>query len=323
MIIKIRHKPLILYLLETLLFRLPTNHPKIPLIEEAKGRREAGYVGEEKSDFYLNYLSEKGYYILHDLYLFNGKFHFQIDTLIITPIYILIIEIKNMNGELEFEENSGQMIQKKENSQNGYDDPLLQAQFQLRELKKMLFKNFPELPFEYLVMVANQNCILNTKKSPDAKNRVCRGRMLVKRIDEFTNKYREEKLTPEMIRKMCKFLLKNHSDPSFDVEKFFKISRKDILTRVQCPDCGYLGMNYSHGNWLCPKSGCKSSDAHIKALRDYYLLFGPSITNKQFREFLGLSSMKTASNILTRMNLPHTGSKKQRVYQLSHKLFTW
>lgn len=323
MVVKDRPKPLLIFFLEALLSRLLSSHTKIPAIEGIKGTKEAGYVGEQRIDFYLTYLPEKEYYILHDLYLSNGKFHFQIDTLIITFKYILVIEIKNMKGELEFDEESGQLVQKVENVQNAYDDPILQAQFQLRELRKLFLKhNFPNLPFEYLVFSANSNCVLNTEKSPDARNRVCRGRMLVKRIEEFTDKYCEEKLTLEMIKKICKFLLKNHSDPSYDIEKMFKIPRNHILPGVHCPFCGYLGMNYSRGNWYCPKCASKSRDAQINALRDYYLLFGPFITNEQFRKFLHLPSMKIASNILTRMKLPHSGSKKQRVYQLPKKLFT-
>ncbi len=319
MIQKERTKPRKLYFFEALLRRFLADNPKITVIEPAKSRVEAGYLGEQRIDYYLNFLPEKDYYIFHDLHLFNGKFHFQIDTLIITSTYILVIEIKNMNGELDFHENSGQLIQKKDNIQNGYDDPLLQAEFQVRQLKELLLKNhFPELPFEYLVMIANPNFILNLTKSSKAQNRVCRGHLLVKRIEALTKKYQLEKLTPEKIRKMSKCLLKNHTEPSITIENYH-ISRGEIQTGVHCPDLCVLGMTYNRGKWTCPKCGYISKDAHLFALQDYFLLFGPSITNLQFREFLHLSSDDIANKMLRKLNLPYTGKNKQRIYQLSWK----
>lgn len=318
MIVKYRTKPRKLEFNEALLGRLRSNHPSIPVIEEDIRKNEAGYIGEQRLDYFLNYLPDKDYNIIQGLRLYNGKSHYQIDTLIITPSYLLIIEAKNMKGDLTFEKD--QLIQEIDNNKIAYDDPLLQAQFQLRQLRDLLKKHqFPSLPLEYLVMMSNTKAILKIADNQEARYRVCRGRRVVLRVEEFTKKYRDEKLTSHQVRKLIRLLLKNDIEPSYDVETCYKISRGDYLTGVHCPSCNFLPTAYQRGGWLCPKCGGKSNDAHFKALKDYYLIYGPTITNQQFREFLRLPSMNIASKILTSLNFPYSGSKKHRVYQIKIK----
>lgn len=314
-----RKRPRKLEFNEALLGRLYSNHPKIPAIKASIGIAESGHYGELTLDSYLNYLPEKNYYIIKGIRLATDRnTHFQIDCLLIHPTHLLIIEAKNHSGTIELNENSDQMIQ---NGDTAYENPMLQAQFQLNELHHWLKRyKFPYQHLEYLVSMTNKNCVLKVEPGSEAHFRVCRGRRLIFQLNGFTFKYKEVIYTPEIIRKMCKLLLKNHVKPSYFFEKIYKISRSEILPGVHCPNCLHLGMKYRRGSWHCPSCGCKSKDAHLKALKDYYLLFGPYITNQQFREFLGLDSMNIASKLLIKLNLPYTGAKKNRVYVLPYEI---
>lgn len=318
MIIKERKKPRKLEFLEASIRRLPADHPKIPLILDDIGKREAGYKGEQKLDFYLSYLPEKEYFIFHDLRLPNGKSFFQIDSLVLSYTFGLAIEAKNMAGELTFDEKNNQIVQKNELRQNGYDDPLLQAKLQVRQLKDLLLQHkFPNIPIEYLVMMSNSNAVLITGRGSEAESRVCRSSQVVLKTEEFNRKHKKVHFENDTLRKLSRLLLKKHTEPSFDIEKLYRIQRSDLLTGVFCPSCCYLGMVYYQGSWHCPKCGMKSRDAYMPALKDYYLLYGPTITNQQLREFLQLDSVNVASKQLKKWNLPHTGINKHRVYHLS------
>ena len=249
-----------------ILARIRPNHPKIPTVEEDSRRIEAGYYGEQRSDFFLGYLPDKDYPMINDLRLSNGKSHFQIDSLIITPTYILDVDAKNMKGELEIDDDTDQLIQTFENKQKYYDNPLLQGQFHLRELKEFLSEHkFPDIPLEYLIMMNNPNCMIKTNPDSNARYRICRGRRLIFRIEEFSKKYQKVIFSPEMIRKLCKLLIKKHIEPTFDIEKIYQIPKSEALPGVNCPDCQFLRMIYHHGFWCCPKCNCKSRDAHLKS----------------------------------------------------------
>lgn len=265
---------------EAILRRIPLNHPKIHVIEKEYSRCESGYKGEKRLDFFLDYLPEKNYHIFQGLRLPNDKSHFQIDAFIYTPSCGFSIENKNMKGELVFDEKNNQLVQKIDDMQNGYEDPLLQVKLHVRQLKELLRKHqFPNIPIEHLVMMSNSNAVLKTALNSEAQFRVCRGRQIVFKIEELTRKYQEEKLDRKLIHKLNRFLLKNNTEPNYDIEKLYQIPRSDLLTGVHCPKCMALSMIYYHGSWLCPKCGCKSKDAYLPSLKDYYLLFGPFITN--------------------------------------------
>ncbi|MGJ7919543.1 nuclease-related domain-containing protein [Neobacillus sp. LXY-4] len=301
---------------EALLSRICANHPKIPVIEADSRKREAGYYGEVILDSYLNYLPEKDYFIFQGIRLANDRgTHFQIDCLILHSTHIPFIESKNLSGSVEIDEHRDQLIQ---NEDIVFENPMLQAQFQYGELRNWLRRHkFPCRNLEYLVGMMNKNCLLKVEPGSEAAFRVCRGRRVIYRLTGFREKYREVVYPPDVLRKLCKLLIKSHVEPSYDLQKCYGISRPEILPGVHCPPCGRLGMKYRGGSWHCDGCGCKSKDAHLKALKDYYLLFGPEITNQQFREFLQIDSSDIANKMLRKLKLAYSGVNRHRVYLLS------
>ncbi|CAM3902928.1 nuclease-related domain-containing protein [Mesobacillus zeae] len=127
MIVKPRKVPLKIEILEALLRRLPFNHPKIPTIQTALTNRKAGYKGELESDYHLSLLPEKDYFILHDIRLPHNDTFFQIDSLIICPGFILILDVKNFYGTIHLHPKSDQMVREYEGKEQGFSNPLVQA----------------------------------------------------------------------------------------------------------------------------------------------------------------------------------------------------
>ena len=75
------------------------------------------------------------------------------------------------------------------------------------------------------------------------------------------------------------------------------------------------------GKWLCGSCSFISRDAHFTALRDYALLIKPTITNRELRTFLHVESEYVATRLLNSLNVPYTGSTKDRVYHLNWRDF--
>lgn len=317
MLHKARSKPRILLFNEAILGRIPANHPKLPMILDSINRHEAGYAGERKLDYYLEQLPKNYYNILNDLRLHNGHSYFQLDSFLLTMNTIILVDSKNFAGKLNFDQHFDQLIQ---NAEFAYENPILQGKLHARDMRNWLLTHqFPSLPVEYLVVLTNNNCLIQSVDDSATLFRVCRGRSVIGRIEGLTNQYANAPsvLTTEQCHQLIELLLAKHTDPVYDVEKIYNISRSEIKSGVHCPICLFLGCIYHRGKWICPKCGCESSQAHLKALRDYYLLYGPSITNQQFCEFLHFPSMDLSYKKLISLNLPSTGSKKTRIYQLN------
>lgn len=307
--------PIRVLCLEALKGRLREGHPKADDIEQELKWRLTGFKGERAVSYYLDFLSQKDYYIFHGLRLPNGKHFFQMDVLLLTTRYILILECKNFYGTLSFDPTFNQLIRTINDKDEGFQDPISQAKWHRRQLLQFLRSHQVPLPVEYLVVISHPSTIIKTTpQNKLALNKVVHGHSLLEKIDEINERYVKEVIDAKGIRKLSKLLLKFHTPETYDVMKKFGLKEEDILTGVKCPHCQRIQMNREKGTWLCPSCGCKDKNAHISALNDYFLLIEPSITNRKFREFVHLGSDTTAKRMLGALNLPYSGENKGRIY---------
>lgn len=324
MIIKERTKPLVMLILEALLRRLPHNHQKYQQILEELGRRQAGYTGEKSLDYYYRDLPQQKYLIIHDLNLPDGDYNCQIDTLLLSPEFSLAIDVKNMAGKLLFDTDNEQFIQIKDGIEKGYPYPIAQGERHQRYLQKLLAANhFPPVPVEYLVVISNSytTYAVTGKNAYQVKPRVCKADIFLNKITLLEKQYPKPLMTDKELRKLSYLLVKMNTLPTSYVLKKYDIKRADLLTGVHCPSSSNHTLIRKNQNWYCSACDTFIKDAHINALNDYFLLFGPTITNKQFREFAHLQSRYIAKRILLSCNLLCVGQYRTRTY--APKEFPW
>lgn len=152
---------------------------------------------------------------------------------------------------------------------------------------------------------------------PEYPQKILRSPNLLAKIDLFKELHKEEKHTKKEIRKLSKLLINQHTPSNPDILNQYKIPKSDILKGVHCPNCSLFPMERKQGRWICRDCSFFSKDAHISALTDYGLLFQPTITNQQCRDFLRISSRSTAHKMLVSMIIPSSGETKARKYELS------
>ncbi|MFD0829887.1 NERD domain-containing protein [Neobacillus sp. M.A.Huq-85] len=317
MIVKERTIPLKILILAAILRRLPPNHAKYQQILDELGRRQAGYEGEQSLDFYYRELPKQKYLIFHDLNLPDGDYNCQIDTLLLTGEFILIIDVKNMAGKLIFDTENEQFIQIKGDEEKGYSYPTAQAERHQEYIKKLLAANhFPPVPVVYLVVISNSyaSYVITGKNAYKIKPKVCKGDVMLKRILDLEGIYTTPILTAKDLRKLSRLLLKMNTPPTGYLLQKFGIKRSDLLTRVHCPNCKYLPLIRKKQKWYCPRCQHYSIDAHIEALKVYFLLFDIKITNRKFREFVHIASPDTARRLLLSANLIYSGMNRDRAY---------
>lgn len=316
MIVKELSKQIRIKKMEALVNRIPLNNTKYDEIKEGLRKLLAGFNGERAISYYLDYLPEKDYFIFHNLRLPSGKYHFQIDYLVLTSTFALILECKNFYGTLFLEDSFEQLIRTANEKEEGFQNPISQAKWHQQQLYSFLqCHGIPPFPIEYLVAISNPSTILKTNsRSRNILKRMVHGYNLLDRIKEWEGQFKEDKMDLKGIRKLSKLLLKSHVPEDVDILDKFRISKSEIITGVQCSRCKKFAMIREHSSWFCPKCAYKNKDGHIDALNDYFLLLGNSITNREFRDFVHLSSESVAKKLLTTMNLPFSGSNKGRIY---------
>lgn len=302
--------------LQALEQRISPLHPIYPEVTAELSNRMAGFRGEKSLRYHLSQLSDSKYYIFHGLRLLYQKYYFQIDNFLLCSAFGLILEVKNMSGELRFEKNFNQMIQTKKENNSRKTNPVLQAKVQAIKLKKWLkVYDLPEIPIYYLFVNSNSNTIIVSEPGNERTNQfICNSEFLIEKITQIENVNKKEILDSKQLRRIKRLLLAKHTPENPDILQHFNLTLYDILFGVQCPTCNYLPMDYKWGSWNCPQCKEKSKTAHIKAVHDYFLLIKPSITNTEFRQFLYINSMHIAQKLLSSMDLNYTGKFKDRVY---------
>ncbi len=318
MIAKERKPPHKLLQTEAILRRLkPLTHPKRPLIEQDLKKRKAGYKGEIAVDYHLSFLTDKKYMIFNDLKLPMNPDYFQIDTLLVTPHYSLPIEVKNISGTLKIDPEFNQFSRFYQGKETGYPDPITQANRQKLFLQRWFYNNkLPCPPVEFLVVFSNPSTILKMAaghKLIPPYNKMIHVQNLVSEISKLNTKYSHGENKIIDLKKTKRLLLKQHQDQHSSILSTYQLQKTDLIHGVFCEKCTQV-MNRRTGFWHCPSCSRTSKTAHLQAIEDYFLLIKPSITNQELRDFLLLSSRKTATTILQSLNLTMTGSNKGVLY---------
>ncbi|MEK5052077.1 nuclease-related domain-containing protein [Niallia sp. FSL K6-0212] len=149
--------------------------------------------GSRQWIFPLSFLPDNDYFILHDLRLWDGKHFFQIDVLILHAKYALILEVKNIIGELYLDTDLHQMIRIKEEEKEAFPDPIIQVNRLKRQFEAWLLANqFPIIPIYSLVVFSNPKSILRLS-SPQIqtfKNTIIHKEYLPKLISKLTSSYK-------------------------------------------------------------------------------------------------------------------------------------
>ncbi|AZB44398.1 NERD domain-containing protein [Bacillus sp. FJAT-42376] len=319
MIVKERKTPLKILKLQALLRRIPPNHPKIPFLKEELYKRLAGFRGEKSLDYHLSQMDDSSTYILHDIRLKNGKGVFQIDTLILTNRFVLIIEVKNLAGTIYFDSIFNQLIRTKDGQETGFLDPLLQIQRLESSFRNwLMIKGFELLPVTGIVVISSPQTIIKAPEQNSASviKKVLHAEKLISKYEEINTNYKKCFYDEKQMKKIGRLLNKHHEEENSSILERYNIHRNELLKGVMCPACQEI-IEKCHGSWFCGKCHAYFKHAYIDAVNDYYLLIGDRITNKAMRDFLSINSISAATRLLQSLNLKSAGQNKGRVYELS------
>lgn len=320
MIKKQLNSPLIIQKLEALLRRLPPHHSKRAIVEEQLGKFRSGFMGEQALDYFYRYLPNREIIFTHNIRIFHMDYYFQIDTLIMTSKFFILLEIKNYTGHLYFDDKFGQLIRTLNEKKDFFDDPIQQIKRQLYHLKKVIRNhNFPQIPIEPLVVISNKNSYIECSPGyNEALTLIIKSHKLQNKFDEFTRKYSETLITIREMKKINKLLNKLNEPYDTDILKNLEIKPGELASGVLCLDCKHNNkMERKAAIWTCIKCGNRSKNAHVFALRDYALLRSLQITNKQCKEYLNIGSSDQSYYLLHSLNLPYSGtSRRTRTYHI-------
>jgi hypothetical protein len=320
LIVKERGIPIKIQQLDALLRRIKLDHPSRTKIEDVRVKHMTGFRGEESIDYYLDYLSFDEHFILHDLRLYGKNGHyFQIDTLILTGKFIMILEIKNIFGTLFFDQDFHQLLRFTNDKEEAFPDPILQINEQEAQLKYWLMKNkLPTLPIASFVVISKYQTLLKT--SPQHKGifqKIIRPPVISSKINTLNQVHVNEEISKEALEKISNLLLAQYVPGIQNVIKQFQITESEIIKGIFCPEC-FSDLIKKERGWSCPQCRKSYRSVPIENLLDYFFLVRQTITNRQARDFFQINSRIIVTKFLKSLNLTSTGSYKDCEYILTY-----
>ena len=202
-----------------------------PQIERDMKLLAYGIVGEESVAFELNN-SYLPIIVLHDLRLEHGGLTAQIDYLIITTKFCLVVECKNLFGNLEVN-SRGEFIRELEfngkRKKEGIYSPITQNARHMEMIKLLrlankrnplmrvaLEKSFGEL-HKSVIVLANPKTVINLKRAPkEIKDQIIRGDQLIAHIKKLLRENKDLASSEKDMYEMADFFVGLHKENPVD-----------------------------------------------------------------------------------------------------------
>ncbi|MDN7226598.1 nuclease-related domain-containing protein [Planococcus liqunii] len=314
MILKKRSEPPEIFQLESLLQRIPFNHSQFPHWTEKLRRITAGFHGEQRVDsFWQEITLPIPHYLIHDLFIKKKHSTHQMDTILVTSRFILVLEIKSISGLLHFDQQTRQFSRtNKDGSIDGMRNPDDQVRRHEKWLEQFLTERKLDLPVIGAIVFAYPSAVIQSK----AGNRiVIQSSGLPHLLDELLASYQQDILSKALTKKLAVQLLKLHSIKQLPE----LILPPDYFRGVFCPKCQKGQLHYYWRKWACKSCSFSDPAAYLTAIEQYRVLCGPTITNRQFRDFIDLKDPAVTSKLLKDAKMPFEGSYKDRVYLIPGK----
>lgn len=315
LVVTMREKPLKLLWLEALMRCLLKDDVEFHYYQEQYRRLDAGFAGEQKVDrVWHELIYPNTFFVLHNVCLVNTAQHLhQIDTLFICPQFMLVIEIKNIHGRLEFDQHTHQCTRTKvDGTVEGFPNALTQTERHIQFLKDF-FASY-SLPVEGAVIIANPSTII---VNPSNTLPIFHVSGLHKYLQSLFKKHPKKIMTDNHLTQFVQGLLAKRTIPQIHTT----IAPSRFRHGVLCPKCSYQNNMYFHrGIWKCPFCHYRSIEIFAETMLDYRLLVSHCITNQQLRAFFKINSNDAATRLLRKYQFPYTGTYKDRVYHLPENL---
>lgn len=315
MLLNPRTIPLSLLQYRSLLPRIPITHEKYERISQDASQFESGYYGEQSMDYFYEFVPDS-VDIFHQLKLksVSNSYRFQIDTLFLSPSFLVVLEIKHYAGDIFFDPHYAQIIRNQNGIETIFPCPLQQVTRQKLQLEALLqHLRLPELPVLTHVFVTNQRSKISSISPIENLSHASK---LPELLKAWQQQYSNTVLNSHQYKKLRQYLSKYNLPDSRNLLEFYKLETSDILRGAACLECGSLPMHRMHGNWKCRDCGFVSPTSHEQALEDYRNLFGDRITVKDAMHWLVLKNTNTTKRVLGDSIQAQGSYKYNQIYKI-------
>lgn len=291
-----------------------SNGKSVEFITEEIRKIEAGTRGENRLVQKLGELQLPGpMKLFSNVSLSINEWKVQIDCLLVTDRCFIVLESKNFSGDLYVDSETEEFYKvTRDGEEISLPNPYFQLMKHIRFIKNYFGGNFPNLKVTGAVIMTAKSCRIRQKSEHypfyklDSMN---------EKIIHMYNHPNSLQLSTKQLQTIEQMIQTEQTPFTYPpLCEHYRISPKDLISGVECPNCGVLGMKRTGKTWTCLACNRKSRDAHKNTVQQYFLLVNKKIKNKDFRVFCKIDSIYSASRMLNSMDLQVHKAGSQTFY---------
>ena len=294
--------------MEALVRRIADTDPEATLFQGEFDRMQAGLSGELKLKNRLaDYHFKCDYSILYNFECINARgFSHQIDALLITQQFVLVLEVKQISGQLFYKPAVHEFSRRTENNiEENLPNPFDQAYRHQLFIEQVLHMHHIQIPVVHLIVIANYRAKLDVSLETMP---ILHLSGLPTFLENLATQFPDTTYAVSEVQSI--FLKMKQTLPARR-----QINSNRLKSGVFCANCDTkVPMLFHSGYWHCFSCSAKSKNVLLDALHDYRTLISDRMSNKAFREFTGINCRFAAKRILAQLNLQTTGSKRTLIY---------
>lgn len=307
--------------LKMLQIRLMENDELKANVEGKVHEMWAGMAGEQRLEEIFNkYTLPFRYEVLFNVN-FTSHAYFQIDCLLVTSKFLLILESKNISGQLSFEENPDRLVRVRDNGTvDVFESPEVQVTRNKWLLKEWLLARGFDIPVHGAIVwtTSSPSNVIKSSKSIQS--------LFVKSVPTYVLKFWEsfnqmvmEDSELDLLIEMIRSESKAREYVLFPIAPRWNISATQLLFGIRCLKCNRIGMARYHRGWICKRCGSYDKDAHKVAIQEWFVLLKETMSNRECREFLQIEDRYLAKRLLKSCDVIEIGTTKGTIYKWNWK----
>jgi len=297
--------------------RLSSNHQEMKSIQREIYNRRAGFGGEQHFDQKMTeFQPSYPHAILHGICLKQDGVFFEMDSILITPSFIIIFEAKNIGERLILSSNPTQFIKvSSDGARKGLTSPVAELERKAFHLNEWLLERKIKIPISKVVAFAYSNELTVT----DIKGTKI---AFAYEIPAYLRTLTVNKpiLTKIKIQNLANEMIRHHDEYNpFPMLATMNITSAEIQPGVICPNCSFIGMKWLDQKWMCPPCKHTGKTEHQGAIKDWFMLINYKMTNRQFRYFTKMQDRNIATRLLAKSSLEMRGERRTSYYIKNEK----
>ena len=317
MIYKKRTIPKRLQGLKALKKRLSVDHKDFKTIKQEIYNRNAGFGGEQHFDQKMTeFQPSYPHAYLQGICLKQNGVFFEMDSILITPAFIVIFEAKNIGEKLILSSNPTQFLKvSSDGSKKALTSPVAELERKEFHLNQWLIERGIQIPIRKVVAFAYSNELTVTNVQG---TKVAFAYEIPAYLRTLT--VNNSILTKTQIGNLATEMIIHHDNYNpFPLAASMKIDPAEIQPGVICPSCSLIGMQWKMQKWACPSCKYTGKMEHQEAIKDWFMLINSKMMNRQFRYFTKIKDRNVATRLLAKSNLELKGERRSSYYVMKEK----